>query len=78
MGSLASAARSDLCYRLQNRVTNSKRQNQEMKSGRRIRIKMEPRLLLKKSWNQGYQQVKEMDTKGENDQFQMESISLYG
>jgi len=39
---------------------------------------MEPKLLLKKSWNQGYQKIQEMDPKRENDQFQMRSISSYG
>ena len=37
---------------------------------------MEPRLLWKKSWNQGYQKIQEIDSKKENDQFQLESISI--
>jgi len=38
---------------------------------------MEPRLIQKKCWNQGYQQIKEMNIKRGYIQFQMDSISSY-
>ena len=75
LGHHDSAARSDLCYQLQQGVVKLRRQNQENRIGKRMEIKMEPRLLQKKSWNERYQKTQGMDPKRENDRFQMDSIS---
>ena len=63
---------SDFCYRLRQGVTKLKRQSLENKSKRRMRSELKIRITLKKSKNQGYQNIRDKDFQKKDDQFQMD------